>query len=479
MSDTDKPNENAPTPSPAPEAPAPEKQADAPQKPAEERRPARVQLRRDKSAQRKPLDSPRPPSLEHEQSYGFGKKIDAFDDEMARQLEEAMGGMSTEALLGEPIQYGKRAQPAQEGPKKGKVFRIHGQDVFIDLPGGRSQGVMPIEQFPTTPKIGDEVEVHIEGFDNANGLLILTRKGAAVEANWDSVAVGQTVEARVTETNKGGLAVVVNGIRAFMPISQIELFRVENIEPYVNQRLLCLVTEVDPVERNLVVSRRALLEKEREENREKLWATLAEGQIYQGVVRQVKDFGAFVDIGGVDGLLHVSEMSWERTPDATKVMQPGQSVKVVVLKVDHEKRKISLGAKQLTASPWDDVTTKYIPGSTVTGKVSRVADFGAFVELEPAVEGLIHISELAPQRVRRVTDIVKVGQDVQVVVLNVDREARRISLSLKAALPKEPEPAEEEEVEEEPVAPVKPPKPRTAPLRGGTGDATGNLIPGT
>jgi ribosomal protein S1 len=470
MSDTDKPNENAPPPS-APEAPAPEKQA-------EPEKPGRLQLRREKSAQRKPMDA-RPPSLEHEQSYGFGKKIDAFDDDMERQLQEAMGGLSTEALLGEPMQYGKRAQPAQEGPKKGKVFRIHGQDVFIDLPGGRSQGVMPILQFPTPPKIGDEVEVHIEGFDNANGLLILTRKGAAVEANWDSVAVGQTVEARVTETNKGGLAVLVNGIRGFMPISQIELFRVENIEPYVNQRLLCLVTEVDPVERNLVVSRRALLEKEREENREKLWATLAEGQIYQGVVRQVKDFGAFVDIGGVDGLLHVSEMSWERTPDATKVLQPGQSVKVVVLKIDHEKRKLNLGAKQLTASPWDDVTTKYIPGTTVTGKVSRVADFGAFVELEPAVEGLIHISELAPQRVRRVTDIVKVGQDVQVVVLNVDREARRISLSLKAALPKEPEPAEEEEVEEEPAAPVKPPKPRTTPLRGGTGDATGNLIPGT
>ena len=160
MSDTDKPNENAPTPSPAPEAPAPEKQADAPQKPAEERRPARVQLRRDKSAQRKPLDSPRPPSLEHEQSYGFGKKIDAFDDEMARQLEEAMGGMSTEALLGEPIQYGKRAQPAQEGPKKGKVFRIHGQDVFIDLPGGRSQGVLPLVQFPEgPPKIGQDIVV--------------------------------------------------------------------------------------------------------------------------------------------------------------------------------------------------------------------------------------------------------------------------------------------------------------------------------
>src|SRR4029079_14342225 len=150
------------------------------------------------------------------------------------------------------------------------------------------------------------------GFDRANGLLLLSRKGAAVKADWDSVAVGQTVEARVTETNKGGLPVVVNNTRGFMPVSQIELFRVENLEGYVNQRLLCLITDVDPAERNLIVSRRALVEKEREANREKLLATLREGQVFTGVVRSVKDFGAFVDLGGVDGLLHVSEMSWER-----------------------------------------------------------------------------------------------------------------------------------------------------------------------
>jgi small subunit ribosomal protein S1 len=468
MSEPEKPTD----PAPAPETPATET-------PAAEEKPDRVQLLRDKAKQRqeKPVQAPRPPSLQHEVTYGFGKKIDAFDDEMERQLQEAMGGTTLEAQLGEPMQHGKPAM--QEGPKKGKVFRIHGQDVFIDLPGGRSQGVMQIEQFAAPPKIGDEVEVHIDGFDNANGLLLLSRKGAAVDANWESVAEGQIVEARVTETNKGGLAVVFNNIRGFMPISQIELFRVENLEPYVNQRLLCLVTEVDPVERNLVVSRRALLEKEREENREKLWTTLAEGQIHQGVVRSVKDFGAFVDIGGVDGLLHVSELSWERVPDATKVLQPGQSVKVVVLKIDREKRKLSLGAKQLTESPWDNAPTKYIIGSTVTGKVSRTTDFGAFVELEPAIEGLIHISELAPQRVRRVTDIVKVGQEVQVVVLNVDVASRRISLSLKAALPKEPEPAEEEAEEEEAPLPVKPSKPRTTPLRGGIGDTGGNLIPGT
>ena len=212
------------------------------------------------------------------------------------------------------------------------------------------------------------MEVHIEGFDNANGVLLLSRKGAAVQADWASVAVGMIVEARVTETNKGGLAVEINGIRGFMPISQIDLYRVEDAAQFVNQKLLCMVTEVDPSERNLVVSRRALLEKEREENREKLWAELDEGQVREGIVRSVRDFGAFVDLGGVDGLIHVSEMSWQRVKDPSEVVQPGQTVKVVVLKLDREHRKVSLGLKQLTASPWDDVTEKYHTGQVVDGQ---------------------------------------------------------------------------------------------------------------
>ncbi|MBL8799494.1 MAG: S1 RNA-binding domain-containing protein, partial [Planctomycetia bacterium] len=290
------------------------------------------------------------------------------------------------------------------------------------------------------------------------------------------VAEGQTVEARVTAVNKGGLEVEVNGIRGFMPISQIDIYRVEKPEDYLNQRLLCQVSEVNPQERNLVVSRRALLEKEREENREKLWAELAEGQVREGVVRSVKDFGAFVDLGGADGLLHVSEMSWQRVADASTFVQPGQTLKVVVLKIDREKRKLSLGLKQLQASPWDEVTTKYIIGNVVTGKVSKLMDFGAFVELEPGIEGLIHISELAPQRVRRVSDIVQAGQDVQVKIMTIDREQKRIGLSLKGALPApaaEPEPVEEEVVEE---APPKPVRPRTTPLRGGIGSQSGNLF---
>jgi small subunit ribosomal protein S1 len=419
----------------------------------------------------RPEPSPgRPPALTPDQLYGPGRpRLKDLDAEIERELEEAMGGMTGEQLLGEPAQRRAPAAPDPQGRKKGRIISVHGADVFVDVPGGRSQGVLPAAQFPEgVPAVGTEVEVSIEGYDHANGLLLLSRKGAAVEADWSTVAPNMTVEARVTAVNKGGLSVDVNGIRGFMPISQIDLYRVENAEQYVNQKLLCLVTEVDQEERNLVVSRRALLEREREEARTKLWAELAEGQVRSGVVRSLKDFGAFVDLGGVDGLLHVSEMSWTRVQDPGAVVQPGQTVKVVVLKIDHERRKVSLGLKQLTASPWDNIQERYHPGTPVKGKVTRLMDFGAFVELEPAVEGLIHISELSPQRVRRVSDVVQPGQEVQVMVLNVDPVQRRISLSLKAALPKETEEPVEEEAEEQ--VEVKPPRPRTTPLRGGLGD---------
>jgi small subunit ribosomal protein S1 len=277
-----------------------------------------------------------------------------------------------------------------------------------------------------------------------------------------------TVEARVIETNKGGLSVDVNGIRGFMPISQIDRARVENVEQFVNQKLLCIITEVDKEDRNLVVSRRALLEKEREELRKKLWEELAEGQIRTGIVGNVRDFGAFVDLGGVDGLLHVSEISWKRIPDATQVLQVGQMVKVVVLKIDRENQKLSLGLKQLEASPWDNIHDKYSSGRVIKGTVTRTMDFGAFVELEPGIEGLIHISELARNKVWRVTDSVKVGQEVEVKILSVDSEAKRISLSLRGALPQEVVKTEEEEEESIVDEPV-PERKRNYELKGGMG----------
>jgi small subunit ribosomal protein S1 len=462
MSDTEKP------PVPPTESPA------QPERPPEP--PDRIALlraaQRAEAEEAKPKPQPKlapPPQLTPEQVYGAGPRLRELDVQIEQELQEAMSGLSDRELYGEPEQ-GRPKPPAgpDQGRKKARVVSVHGPDVFLEVPGGRTPGVLPLVQFAEgPPEIGSEVEVSIEGYDNANGLLLLSRKGAAVHVDWSSVASGMIVEARVTSTNKGGLAVDVNGIRGFMPISQIDLYRVEQPEQFVNQRLRCMVTEVKPEEHNLVVSRRALLEKEREEQREKVWQELAEGQIRDAVVRSVRDFGAFCDLGGVDGLLHVSEMSWARVQDASQIVQPGQTVKVIVLKVDRERRKVSLGLKQLTASPWDTAEANYIPNTVVKGKVTRLMDFGAFVELEPGIEGLIHISELAPQRVRRVSEVVQPGQEVNVMVLNFDKGQKRISLSLKAAQAKPvEEAAEEEEVEE-----VKPRRPRTTPLRGGIGDA--------
>jgi ribosomal protein S1 len=215
-----------------------------------------------------------------------------------------------------------------------------------------------------------------------------------------------------------------------------------------------------------------LLEQERAEARVKTWKELEEGQIRKGVIRSIKDFGAFVDVGGVDGLLHIGDMSWVRLKDVGNVVKPGQEVEVKILKIDRTTQKVSLGLKQLTPSPWDLAEDKYERGTTHRGKVTRLMDFGAFVELEPGIEGLVHISELSPNRVRRVSDIVKPDQEVEVRVLKIEPEAKKIALSMKAIPVVEPEPEEEEEEEDETPAAPKPE--RKIPLKGGLGDGDSN-----
>jgi small subunit ribosomal protein S1 len=405
-----------------------------------------------------------------------------LDAEIEAELEAALSGVNEESLLGGGESTTKDREPRRGDAgqqQRGKVMRVHQGDVFVEMPGGRSQGLLPVTQFPDgTPQAGDPVDFSIERYDPANGLFILSRGGQAVAADWSTVQIGQVVEARVTGTNKGGLSVDVNGIRGFMPISQIDRFRVEQPEQFLNQRLLCMVAEVNPAERNLVVSRRALLEREREEKQEKLWEEIKEGQVRKGVVRSIKPFGAFVDIGGLDGLVPVGEMAWKRVEDPAEIVQLGQTVEVAVIRIDRDARKLTLSLRQTTASPWDQAALNYPPRSLVKGTVTRTEQFGAFVELEPGIEGLIHVSELAPNRVFNVQNVVKSGQEVEVMVLGVDTEKRRMSLSLKQAqqakalLPpsKQPEP----EVEE--ASP--PPKLRkhAFPLRGGIGSG-GPLIP--
>lgn len=445
-------------------------------------RPPKPPVRRPQLTPRRdePLPGP-PPALDRQDLAPEPPKLRELDAAIEAELQAALEGFSDSEMSAEAADKDRKAPASGNVQQRGKVIAIHHADVFVEIPGGKSQGVLSMTQFPDDPpKIGDIVEFTIDRYDPANGLLVLNRQGAAIAADWSSVHVGQVVEARVTGVNKGGLAVDVNGIRAFLPISQIDMYRVENAEAFVNQRLLCMVAEVQPEERNLVVSRRALLEQQRQELSEKLWAELNEGQIRKGVIRGIKPFGAFVDLGGVDGLIPIGELSWSRINDPAEVVQLGQNVEVMIAKLDRERRKVGLSLRHLLASPWEKIAGNYPPRSLVSGTVSRIAEFGAFVELEPGIEGLIHVSELAPQRVFNVGNVVKVGQAVEVMILNVDTDKKRIGLSLKqanmarqAAVAAE-NPATEPEPEDE--TPVKIRKPRSAPLRGGTGDG-GPLFP--
>jgi small subunit ribosomal protein S1 len=353
------------------------------------------------------------------------------DSSLERELDEALGEMSLESLIDLDV---PRSAPAVEGVRRGTVIAIHGDDIFVDM-GGKSQGILQATQFEDEPlpKVGDLIEVTIEGYDRSEGSLTLSRKGAAVATTWARLEEGQIVEGRVTGHNKGGLELDINGIKAFMPISQIELFRVEELAPYVNQRLKCQVSEIRRDEKSIIVSRRDILKFEEEQAREKKFATIVEGQTVTGVVRTIMPYGAFVSIGdGVDGLLHIKDMSHSRLKDPKEAVKEGQKLEVMILKYDREARKISLGLKQIMGDPWADVDVKYPVDSLLTGRVTRLMEFGAFVELEPGVEGLVPISEMTyERRINNPGEIVKEGDIIKVRVIRLELDKKRIALSIK------------------------------------------------
>jgi small subunit ribosomal protein S1 len=358
-----------------------------------------------------------------------------LDDALQRELDEALGGMSLDEIIASDEATAKGAAPGTgAGVKKGKISAIHGDDIFVDM-GGKSQGVLQMEQFleDAEPKVGDVVEFTIEGYDREDGLLILNRQGAIMAAAWETLEEGQIVEGRVTGHNKGGLELTINGIRAFMPISQVELFRIEDLAPYVDQKLRCQISEVDRADKNVIVSRRAILELEEQEAREQAFNTLVEGQTVTGTVRNIMPYGAFVTIGkGVDGLLHVKDMSHGRVEDPKSVVQDGQRLELMILKIDKETRKIALGLKQVLPDPWAGAEAKWPVNSVASGRVTRLAEFGAFVELEPGVEGLVPMSEMSfERRIKTADEICKPGDVIKVRVMSIDLERKRISLSIK------------------------------------------------
>lgn len=395
----------------------------------------------------------------------------SLEAEIAAAVDSGAIDAGVSAVAPVPVAGADEVGLAQGVKLSGTIQSMNGDDVFIDL-GQRIPGVVSSRQFSPKrpPVVGAPIDVIVAKVDEAAGLITcnLPRSSNRISGDWDALQVGMDVECMVTKTNKGGLDVTVSSIRGFLPASQADMGYVANLESLVGQKLRVRVTEVNPARRRLVVSRRALLAEERETVRAELLQNLQIGQILQGRVKTLKEFGAFVDLGGVDGFLHVGQISWVRIKHPNEILQEGQEIEVKVLTIDPETKKISLGMRQLSSNPWANAEAKYAKGSNVTGRVTRVEPFGAFIELEPGIEGLVHISELDHKRVKRVEDILNVGQMVEVQVLEVEPSRKRVSLSTKA-LKAKPEP----DPRDEPPAP--PPggelfqRKRRGDLKGGTG----------
>ncbi|HTV04751.1 MAG TPA: S1 RNA-binding domain-containing protein [Acidobacteriaceae bacterium] len=357
------------------------------------------------------------PARETRESLEVGEPVESFD-----------------ALLKE-YESSHARQPEEGGTQiEGTVLSITPEWVFIDI-GFKIEGALPIAARESLEP-GDRVLVSVKG-RNEDGYYALTRFTVAQPKDWAALekafAEKTAIPGRVTAVVKGGLKVDI-GVPAFMPASRSSARDAAEMEKLVDQEIVCRITKLDTASEDVVVDRRIVAEEEARVTRERRYAEVAEGEVVIGTVRSITDYGAFVDLGGVDGLLHVAEISWARVHHPSDVLEVGQPVEVKVLKIDAEKRRISLGMKQLQPHPWDGVPERYKTGQRVTGTVTRVADFGAFVELERGVEGLIHVSEMAwGKKVRKASDMVKPGETVDAVILGIDAAERRMSLGLKQA----------------------------------------------
>jgi ribosomal protein S1 len=425
-----------------------------------------------------PGSSPSPSVPPHDLPAGAPAPAASHDKpDLDREVDQALGGLSIEQLMEQSTARppaagggggGARLDPARPvrggrpGPKGGGRDRHHDQDhvnpdnikrgkvvairegnAFVDI-GGKSQGICPLDQFdqvaPTDDagdkkgvEVGQEYDFIYKGYDAREGLVILARKGAVQHGAWETLSAGDTVEAVVTGVNKGGLELKVGTTRAFMPAGQVDTKFHQDLSVFLNQKMPVRVIKVDREDHNILLSRRAILEEEEAKKADQTWGELAVGQVREGTVRSVQPYGAFIDLGGVDGLLHVSAMSHQRVADPKKLLKEGDKLQVMVINLDKDKKRVSLSLKQLTKDPWDTVQGDFPVGTTVDGTVKKVVEFGAFVELAPGVEGLVHVSQLALKRVGRPGEVVKEGDKVKAKVQGIDTEKRRISLSMAEA----------------------------------------------
>ncbi len=320
---------------------------------------------------------------------------------------------------------------------KGTVVGINDKDVIINI-GFKSDGLVPVSEFRDLPdlKIGDEVELFIEEQENSLGQLVLSRKKARMVRAWqdieDALAEDNVIEGLVKRRTKGGLIVDIYGVEAFLPGSQIDVKPIRDFDIYVGKKMEVKVVKINHTNDNVVVSHKVLIEKDLEKQKAEILNNLEKGQVLEGVIKNMTNFGVFIDLGGVDGLLHITDISWGRINHPEEVLNLDDKVQVVVLDFDDDKKRISLGMKQLTSHPWDALSAELEVGSRVQGKIVNVADYGAFLELAPGVEGLIHVSEMSwSQHLRNPADFVKVGDEIEAVVLTLDKEDRKMSLGIK------------------------------------------------
>jgi small subunit ribosomal protein S1 len=356
------------------------------------------------------------------------------NSEIDALLHAATGGSGGDAAIDTLLS--KQMESLDQGKIiKGKVRGMAGNDVVVDV-GLKSEGLIPKEEFEggPEPKIGDEVNVLFDGHEE-DGQVILSKRKADRQLNWqrilDTTKEGDVVEGMITRKIKGGLLMDI-GVQVFLPASQVDVRRPGDVGDFMGRKIRAVILKIDLERRNIVVSRRKLIEDERDNAKKRLMEHLKEGEIVQGEVKNIADFGAFIDLGGIDGLLHITDMSWSRINHPSELLKLGQKIEVKVLNIDREKEKIALGLKQKETSPWEEIERKYPVNSRVKGAVVNIMTYGAFVRLEDGIEGLVHISEMSwTRRVNHPSEMVKQGDEVEVVVLEINKDKQEISLGMK------------------------------------------------
>ena len=371
-----------------------------------------------------------------EDTQEIGETILSEGDVEQEDLSSVMEEMERDREL-----YSRGCAVLREGNIiDGKVIAVRGTDVMVDI-GFKSEGIIPLEEFgDKTPQPGDEVSIFLEALEDENGQVVISKKRADFIRVWDIIKdayeTKKPLRGKIKKRIKGGMVVDLMGVDAFLPGSQIALRPVPDFDALVNEEMDFRVIKLNKIRRNIVVSHRILLEEKRGKERDELLKTIEEGQVREGVVKNITDFGVFIDLGGMDGLLHITDMSWTRINHPSEMVKIGDTINVKILKYDREKQRISLGLKQLVPSPWDNVDERFPVNKRVKGKVVNLMKYGAFIQLDEGIEGLVHVSEMSwTKHISHPSEMLEVGQEVECVVLDVDKENHKISLGIKQLEP--------------------------------------------